>query len=129
MRELAVELKQLRMHGMAGAWADLVEQGGSAALESSRWLLEHLLQAETTDRAMRSVSHQMHTAKFPVHRDLAGFDFEVSPVDRKLIHTLAEMAFTDAAHNAVLVGGPGTGMSAKGAPLRKAPGFLWINGM
>ena len=48
MRELAVELKQLRMHGMAGAWADLVEQGGGgaggAALESSRWLLEHLLQ-------------------------------------------------------------------------------------
>ena len=113
MRELAVELKQLRMHGMAGAWADLVEQGGGgaggAAIESSRWLLEHLLQAETTDRAMRSVSHQMHTAKFPVHRDLAGFDFEVSPVDRKLIHLLAEMTFTDAAHNAVLVGGTGTG--------------------
>jgi DNA replication protein DnaC len=115
MRELAVELKQLRMHGMASAWADLVEQGGGggggggAALDSSRWLLEHLLQAETTDRAMRSVSHQMHTAKFPVHRDLAGFDFEASKVDRKLIHTLAEMTFTDAAHNAVLVGGPGTG--------------------
>ena len=109
MRELAVELKQLRMHGMAGAWADLVEQGGSAAIESSRWLLEHLLQAETTDRAMRSVSHQMHSAKFPVHRDLAGFVFEGSPVDRKLIHTLAELAFTEAAQNVVLVGGPGTG--------------------
>ena len=94
---------------MACAWSDLVEQGGSAELDNSRWLLEHLLQAETTDRAMRSVSHQMHTAKFPVHRDLAGFDFEVSPVDRKLIHALAEMTFTDAAHNAVLVGGPGTG--------------------
>ena len=78
MRELAVELKQLRMHGMAGTWADLVEQGGSAALDSSRWLLEHLLQAETTDRAMRSVSHQMHTAKFPVHRDLAGFVISAS---------------------------------------------------
>jgi hypothetical protein len=65
MRELAVELKQLRMHGMASAWSDLVEQGGSAALDSSRWLLEHLLQAETTDRAMRSVSHQMHTAGAP----------------------------------------------------------------
>jgi DNA replication protein DnaC len=113
MRELAVELKQLRMHGMAGAWSDLVEQGGGggggAALESSRWLLEHLLQAETTDRAMRSVGHQMHAAKFPVHRDLAGFDFEGSPVDRKLIHTLAELGFTDAAQNVVLVGGPGTG--------------------
>ena len=108
-RELTVELKALRLHGMAGAWADLVEQGANAGLDSSRWLLEHLLQAETTDRAMRSVSHQMHTAKFPVHRDLAGFDFEVSQVDRKLIHSLAEMTFTDAAHNAVLVGGPGTG--------------------
>jgi DNA replication protein DnaC len=101
MRELAVELKQLRMHGMAAAWADLVEQGGVEALQSSRWLLEHLLQAETTDRALRSISHQMHAAKFPVHRDLA--------VDRKLIHTLAELAFTDAAQNVVFVGGPGTG--------------------
>ncbi len=109
MRELAVELKQLRMHGMACAWADLVEQGGSTAVEGSRWLLEHLLQAETADRAMRSVSHQMNSARFPVHRDLAGFDFEASKVDRKLIHTLAEMTFTEAAHNAVLVGGPGTG--------------------
>ena len=107
--DVLVELKSLRLHGMAGAWADLVEQGGNAGIESSRWLIEHLLQAEATDRAMRSVSHQMHTAKFPVHRDLAGFDFEVSPVDRKLVATLATTAFTDDAHNAVLVGGPGTG--------------------
>jgi hypothetical protein len=48
----------------------------------------------------------MHTAKFPVHRDLAGFDFDVSPVDRKLIHQLA-MTFTDAAHNAVMAAGTG----------------------
>jgi hypothetical protein len=31
------------------------------------------------------VSHQMHAAKFPVHRDLAGFNFEASKVHRKLI--------------------------------------------
>ena len=109
MRDVTVELKGLRLHGMVGAWVDLVEQGSSAGLDASRWLVEHLLQAETTDRAMRSVSHQMHTAKFPVHRDLAGFDFEVSPVDRKLVGSLATAAFTDDAHNVVLVGGPGTG--------------------
>ena len=107
--DVLVELKALRLHGMAGAWADLIEQGGNTGIESSRWLLEHLLQAEGTDRAMRSVSHQMKAAKFPVHRDLAGFDFEVSPVDRKLVTTLATTAFTDGAHNVVLVGGPGTG--------------------
>jgi DNA replication protein DnaC len=46
-----------------------------------------------------------------VHRDLAGFDFEVSLVDRKLVTQLASCEFTAAAHNAVLVGGPGTGKS------------------
>jgi DNA replication protein DnaC len=109
MRDLIVELRELRLHGMAAAWSDLVEQGTNAAVDSSRWLIEHLLAAEGTDRAMRSVSHQMHAARFPVHRDLAGFDFEVSPVDRKLVSTLAATAFTDDAHNVVLVGGPGTG--------------------
>jgi DNA replication protein DnaC len=108
-RDLVVELKQLRLHGMASAWTDLVEQGSNATLDGSRWLLEHLLQAEGTDRAMRSVSHQMQVAKFPVHRDIAGFDFEVSPVDSTLVGTLVTTGFTDDAHNVVLVGGPGTG--------------------
>ena len=27
----SVELKALRLHGMAGAWADLVEQGNAGA--------------------------------------------------------------------------------------------------
>ena len=108
-RDVTVELKALRLHGMAGAWADLVAQGGGVGVDSSRWLIEHLLQAETTDRAMRSVSYQMSAARFPAHRDLAGFDFECSPVDKKLIEQLASMAFTEQAHNVVLVGGPGTG--------------------
>jgi DNA replication protein DnaC len=94
-----------------GAWVDLVEQRADASLQASRWLIEHLLQAETTDRAMRSVRHQMHAARFPVHRDLAGFDFDISPVDRKLVMQLADMSFTQHAHNVVLVGGPGTGKS------------------
>lgn len=111
MRELISELKELRLHGMAAAWAELLEQGGNAGMEASRWLLEHLLQAETTDRAMRSVRYQMTAARFPVHRDLAGFDFDISPVDRKLVMKLADMEFTEQAHNVVLLGGPGTGKS------------------
>jgi DNA replication protein DnaC len=109
MRDLLGELKQLRLHGMASTWSDLVEQGPSAGLDSARWLIEQLLQAETTDRAMRSVSHQMHVARFPVHRDLAGFDFEDASVDRKLVSQLADLSFTEVAQNVVLIGGPGTG--------------------
>lgn len=99
MRDVAGELKALRLYGMAGAWEELVAQGNSVGLQTARWLVEHLLDVEHTDRAMRSISYQLHAAKFPVHRDLAGFEFEQSKVDRGLIGDLARMAFTDAAHN------------------------------
>ena len=108
MREIATELKGLRLNGMASAWTDLMTQGTSST-ESSKWLIEHLLQAESTDRAMRSVSHQMHVARFPVHRDLAGFDFEASKADQHLVKELATLAFADTAQNVVFIGGPGTG--------------------
>lgn len=122
-RDVVVELKQLRLNGMAGAWADLLEQSESGGAgfgaelgtefgpQNSLWLLEHLLQAEAADRALRSVSHHMHAAKFPLHRDLAGFNFDGTEVDQKLILQLTEAKFTEAAHNVVMVGGPGTGKS------------------
>ena len=106
--DIVSELKELRLHGMVGAWTDLMAQG-EASTASSKWLIEHLLQAEHTDRAMRSVKHQMNAAKFPLHRDLAGFDFACSKVDQALVKQLATLAFTDTAQNAVLIGGPGTG--------------------
>ncbi|WP_210542236.1 IS21-like element helper ATPase IstB [Rhodoferax sp. PAMC 29310] len=106
--DVTTELKELRLHGMVGAWTDLMAQG-EASTASSKWLIEHLLEAEHTDRAMRSVRHQMNAAKFPLHRDLAGFDFACSKVDQALVKQLATLAFTDTAQNAVLIGGPGTG--------------------
>ena len=107
--DVQAQLKALRLNGMAAAWADLTEQEGDTTLASSRWLVEHLLQAEDADRAMRSIAHQMKSARFPMHRDLAGFDFAVSQVDQRLIKKLADLSFTQDAHNVVLVGGPGTG--------------------
>ena len=108
-RDVPAEFKALRLHGMAGAWSELMEQSGGASIDASRWLIEHLLQAEDVDRDMRSIAHQMKAARFPVHRDLAGFDFEVSQVDKALIQKLADLSFTEDAQNAVLIGGPGTG--------------------
>ena len=86
-----------------------MEQDGGATIQSSRWLIEHLLQAEDVDRHMRSIAHQMKAARFPIHRDLAGFDFDVSQVDKALIKKLADLSFTEDAQNVVLIGGPGTG--------------------
>lgn len=108
MRELMSEFKELRLHGMAGAWEELTANG-SSPIEAARWLTEHLLQAEHTDRVMRSIGYQMYAARFPVHRDLAGFDFEQSKVDQKLIRQLADLSFTEEAQNVVFIGGTGTG--------------------
>lgn len=68
------EFKKLRQHGMTGAWEELLANSG-VGIETSGRLIEHLLQAEHTDRVMRSIAYQMHAARFPVHRDLAGFDY------------------------------------------------------
>jgi DNA replication protein DnaC len=67
MRDLMAELKELRLHGMASAWEELASQGEASAT-SWKWLLEHLLQQEQADRAVRSVNHQMSMAKLPMHR-------------------------------------------------------------
>ena len=107
--DIKVNLKSLRLHGMAMAWDELTENGETARVDSSKWLIEHLLEAEDANREMRSISHQMKSARFPLHRDLAGFDFAASPVDQALITKLSDLSFTEEAHNVVLIGGPGTG--------------------
>jgi len=108
MHELMTQFKELRLHGMAGAWEELAA-GDGTDIETSRWLIAHLLQAEQTDRALRSISYQMHAARFPVHRDLAGFDFSQAKIDQQLIGQLADLSFTEEGHNVVFIGGTGTG--------------------
>ena len=47
-RDIITELKELRLHGMAGALEDLTIHEGKktdVGIQTSRWLIEHLLQA------------------------------------------------------------------------------------
>jgi len=108
VREVVAELKSLRLHGMAQRYEELLAEAGSG-IQSAGWLIEGLLEAEVTDRHVRSIRYQMGAARFPVHRDLAGFDFAKSRVDEKLIRQLASAEFTDSAANVVFIGGTGTG--------------------
>jgi DNA replication protein DnaC len=109
MTDLIAELKRLRLYGMAACLAESIEHDSTNALATHEALLAKLVQAESTDRALRSIRYQMHVARFPLHRDLAGFDFDQSKVDRRQITTFATTAFTEKAENIVLIGGTGTG--------------------
>jgi DNA replication protein DnaC len=98
----------MKLHGMAGAVAELAEQGAPAFKQSNE-LLEKLIKAEVAEREVRSINYQMNVAKFPAHKDLAGFDFAESTVSEGQARALHRCEFLDDAENIVLVGGPGTG--------------------
>ena len=105
---IIVMLRSLKMHGMAQAVTDLMEQG-APAFDAAVPILSQLLKAETAEREVRSVSYQLKAARFPAYRDLAGFDFASSEVNEALVRQLHRCEFIDVADNIVLVGGPGTG--------------------
>ena len=106
--DIAAGLKGLSLHGMASAWPELL---GIARLKSldHEALLHQLIKAEGAHREVRSMAYQMRAARFPHHRDLAGFAFEHAQVDEALVRQLHELKFIDSAHNVVFLGGPGTG--------------------
>jgi len=60
-------------------------------------------------RLARSLRYQMTAAKFPIRRDLVGFDWAESPLPQAQIQQRASTALMQQAHNLILVGGTGTG--------------------
>ena len=82
MTELISDLKGLRLYGMATRYAEWMQTGGVTAVEPAEALLRDLIAAEKTDRAIRSTAYQMRAAKFPIHRDLAGFERRGDLVER-----------------------------------------------
>ena len=108
MRELGAERKPCVYMARPAPGAELSANGGDVGLQA-RWLIERLLEAESTDRAMRIGPATRCHRPLPVHRDLAGFDFERScRVERKTHQHCPIRRFTDQAHNVVFIGGPGT---------------------
>ena len=106
--ELVAKLKALKLHGMAQTWPELMAKARHADIAPEQ-LLGELLAAETAEREVRSIAYQMTAARFPAHRDLAGFRFAESRVDEELIRRLHAGQFMDDAQNLVFIGGPGTG--------------------
>ncbi|HKV06501.1 MAG TPA: IS21-like element helper ATPase IstB [Thermoanaerobaculia bacterium] len=105
---IVIMLRGLKTYGMAQAVEDLIEQG-SPAFEAAVPILSQLLKAEVAEREVRSIAYHLKAARFPAYKDLAGFDFAASEINEALVRQLHRCEFIDGAHNAVLIGGPGTG--------------------
>tara|TARA_R110002020_G_scaffold282883_3_gene498630 strand:+ start:43124 stop:43369 length:246 start_codon:yes stop_codon:yes gene_type:complete len=72
-------------------------------------MLAQLLKAEVAEREVRSIAYNMKAARFPVYKDLSGFDFAASEINEATVRQLHRGEFMDGAQNVVLIGGPGTG--------------------
>ena len=105
---MVITLKSLKLYGMAQSIDELAIQS-APAYQQAEPVINKLIKAEVADREVRSINYQMKIAKFPAHRDLAGFDFTQSQVDQDLVSSLHRCEFMEAAQNVVLIGGPGTG--------------------
>jgi len=106
MNALIEQLAALRLHGMAGCAQDLLTARTPPNLTTA---LKQLIEAEVTERRVRSIEYQMRIARFPHHKDFATFDYELSAVKQADIQQLCTGQFTKDAHNLILVGGTGTG--------------------
>jgi DNA replication protein DnaC len=105
---IVIMLRSLKLHGMAQAVADLLEQG-SPAFDAAMPVVSQLLKAEVAEREVRSIAYHMKAARFPAYKDLSGFDFAASEINEAQVRQLHRCEFIDGAHNVVLIGGPGTG--------------------
>ena len=105
---IIIMLRSLKMHGMAQAVTDLMEQG-APAFDAAVPMLAQLLKAEVAEREVRSIAYHMKAARFPAYKDLSGFDFAASEINEATVRQLHRGEFMDGAQNVVLIGGPGTG--------------------
>jgi DNA replication protein DnaC len=110
LTELIAPLKALHLYGMAQGLSELVAEQDRQPAVPEHWL-QRLIKAEQTERQVRTLRYQLKAARFPIHRDLASFDFTESPLSEPRLRHLASAAFTATAHNLIFIGGTGTGKS------------------
>jgi DNA replication protein DnaC len=106
MQSLVEDLRALKLHGMAETLPEILAKRRASPLDI---VLSQLIRAEQADRQVRSLHYQLQVARFPHPRDLAGFNFEESPLQAEQLKDLAAGEFTALAHNLILIGGTGTG--------------------
>jgi DNA replication protein DnaC len=120
--EIIALMAQLKLAGMRAAGAcpraarsadpgDEVIAAGVRAQHPVQRIIGELLLAQLADHRARSIAYRMGVARFPVMKNLAEFDFAVSPVNEGLVRELHEGGFLTTQRNTVLIGGTGTGKS------------------
>ena len=106
--KILAAMDKLNLRGMSGALEETLATGLKRRATPEHILLD-LLEAELGERAARSIRYRLEMAKFPVNKDIDGFDFSASPVNETHVRALHEGHFLTTGSNVILIGGTGTG--------------------
>ena len=107
-QDLLDMMTRLELAGMRAAF-DEVLATGLKRKHAVQDIIGDLLKAEIAEKQARSIKYQLTTARLPLAKELAEFDFGGTPINEALVRSLAGGAFLDQQRNVVLVGGTGTG--------------------
>ena len=103
-------LRELNLDGMRTAYDEILAAGQKHGYTTEKMLLS-LLEAETTERAVRSLRYRLNQAKFPTQKEIEQYDFEfkAGQVSELMIKQLCEGKFLETHTNVIFVGGSGSG--------------------
>ncbi len=108
---LEIYLKKLRLPTFLHNYAKFAEDAARESLGYDRFLLA-LAEQEVLQRQENQRRRRIQGARFPVHKELADFDFScVSSLSKQRVLDLARGAYIDQAEPVILVGNPGLGKS------------------
>ena len=111
LRDKVMEaLEQLRLLGMRNVYDELLATSLKQRHPPERLLLD-LLEAELSERMLKSIRYRLSQARFPVDKDLDSFEFSASPVAEMQVRSLYQGSFLASKSNVLLIGGTGTGKS------------------
>jgi DNA replication protein DnaC len=106
---LETYLKRLRLSTFLHNYAKFGEDAAQQRLGYDRFLLA-LAEQEVLQRQENQRQRRIRDARFPVHKELADFDFSCVPsLSKQRILELARGAYIDKTEPIILVGNPGLG--------------------
>lgn len=116
---IAIMLRSLKVYGMAQAVTDLIEQG-APTFGAAIPFRSQLLKAELEEREVRSTAYHIKSALFPACKDLSGFHFAASEINKATVRTPSLRVHNDA-RNVLLMGRSGTGKAMSPPRLASRP--------
>lgn len=106
---LDAQLYDLRLRALLEEYRPQAEVAAQAGWPYEAYLA-YLIQQESDRRLRNRRQRRIKEARFPLHKELADFDFDAIPqLNRQRIMTLAQGAYLQQAQSVLMVGNPGLG--------------------